>query len=125
MRLGCKYEKLQRIESIDEIQCPDCKSRFIAVVHQNKTGIKALLKKSINKEIKLTPMEKKELRTAKKSADIILSFGKRAAFILAGRGIGPTTAIRILREPHKTTEDLLASIYHHEANFARTREYWE
>jgi ATP-dependent Lhr-like helicase len=125
MRLGCKYEKLQRIESIDEIQCPDCKSRFIAVVHQNKTGIKALLKKSINKEIKLTPAEKKELRTAKKSADIILSFGKRAAFILAGRGIGPTTAIRILREPHKTTEDLLASIYHHEANFARTREYWE
>ena len=125
MRLGCKYEKLKRIESIDEIQCPICKSRYIAVVHKNKTGIKALLKKSINKKIKLTSTEQKELRTAKKSADIVLSFGKRAAFILAGRGIGPTTAIRILREPHKTTEDLLASIYHHEANFARTREYWE
>ncbi|MHA2237222.1 MAG: DEAD/DEAH box helicase [Candidatus Hodarchaeales archaeon] len=125
MRLGCKYEKLQRIESITDIQCPICLSRFIAVVHKNKTGIKALLKKSTNKKVKLTTVEKKELRTAKKSADIILSFGKRAAFVLAGRGIGPTTAIRILREPHKNTEDLLTSIYHHEANFARTREYWE
>ncbi len=125
MRLGCKYEKIHRIESIDEIQCPICYSRFIAVVHKNKTGIKTLLKKSTNKKVQLTSAEQKELRTAKKSADIILSFGKRAAFILAGRGIGPTTAIRILREPHKNTEDLLASIYHHEANFARTREYWE
>ena len=125
MRLGCKYEKLQRIESIDTIQCPICHSRFIAVVHKNKTGVKILLRKSVNKNKKLTPQEKKDLKTAKKSADIILSFGKRAAFVLAARGIGPTTAIRILREPHKTTEDLLASIYHHEANFARTREYWE
>ncbi len=124
MRLSCKYEKLQRIESLDDIQCPLCHSRYIAVVHQHKTGVKSLLKRSTNKKLKLTKDEKKELNTAKKSADIILSFGKKAAFVLAGRGIGPTTAIRILREPHKTTEDLLTSIYHHEANFARTREYW-
>ena len=125
MRLGCKYEKLQRIESLETIRCPLCESRFIAVVHKNKTGVKALLNKSVNKSRKLTPQEKKELKTAKKSADIILSFGKKAAFVLAARGIGPTTAIRILREQHKTTEDLLASIYQHEANFARTREYWD
>ncbi|MHA2343123.1 MAG: DEAD/DEAH box helicase, partial [Candidatus Hodarchaeales archaeon] len=125
MRLGCKYEKLQRIESLETIRCPICESRFIAVVHKNKTGVKTLLNKSVNKSRKLTPQEKKELKTAKKSADIILSFGKRAAFVLAARGIGPTTAIRILREPHKTTEDLLTSIYQHEANFARTREYWD
>jgi ATP-dependent Lhr-like helicase len=125
MRLGCKYEKLQRIESLETIRCPICESRFIAVVHKNKTGVKTLLNKSVNKSRKLTPLEKKELKTAKKSADIILSFGKRAAFVLAARGIGPTTAIRILREPHKTTEDLLISIYQHEANFARTREYWD
>ncbi len=125
MRLGCKFEKLQRIESLDSIECPICHSRFIAVVHKNKTNVKALLKKSVNKNQKLTAQEKKELKTAKKSADIILSFGKSAAFVLAARGIGPTIAIRILREHHKTTEDLLTSIYQHEANFARTREYWE
>jgi ATP-dependent Lhr-like helicase len=124
MRLTCKYEKLQRIESLDDIQCPLCHSRYIAVVNQHKTGIKSLLKRSTNKQIRLSKDEKKELNTAKKSADIILSFGKKAAFVLAGRGIGPTIAIRILREPHKTSEDLLTSIYHHEANFARTREYW-
>ncbi|MFX0182256.1 MAG: DEAD/DEAH box helicase [Candidatus Hodarchaeota archaeon] len=126
MRLGCKFEKIQRIESLDEIiQCPECRSRYIAVVHSNKTGLKGLLKRSIDTNSKLSREEKKELNTAKKSADIVLSFGKRAAFILAGRGIGPTTAIRILRAPQKDTEDLLTLIYKYEADFARTREYWE
>ncbi|UCE14251.1 MAG: hypothetical protein JSV04_03505, partial [Candidatus Heimdallarchaeota archaeon] len=126
MRLECKYEKVQRVESLKEdIQCPKCNSRFIAVVHQNNTSIKGLLKKSITRNIKLSRKEKKDLNTAKKSADLVLSFGKRAAFVLAGRGIGPTTAIRILRAPQKDTEDLLALIYKHEADFARTREYWD
>jgi ATP-dependent Lhr-like helicase len=126
MRLGCKFEKIQRVESMNEIiQCPECRSRYIAVVHRNKTGIKGLLKRSVDVNSKLSREEKKELGTAKKSADIVLSFGKRAAFILAGRGIGPTTAIRILRAPQKDTEDLLTLIYKYEADFARTREYWE
>lgn len=126
MRLECKFEKTQRIQSLDEIiQCPLCQSRFIAVVHRNKTGIKGLLKNSVNKEIKISREERKELNSAKKSADLILSFGKRAAFVLAGRGIGPTTAVRILRAPQKNTEDLLELIYKHEADFARTREYWD
>ncbi len=126
MRLECKFEKTQRVERLDDdIQCPNCHSRFIAVVHQNKTGIKGLLKRSVSKKEKLNRKEKKELNTAKKAADLILSFGKKAAFVLAGRGIGPTTAIRILRAPQKDTQDLLALIYKHEADFARTREYWD
>ncbi|MHA2202787.1 MAG: helicase-related protein, partial [Candidatus Hodarchaeales archaeon] len=126
MRLECKFEKVQRVESLTEdIQCPKCHSRFIAIVHQNKKGTKGLLKKSVLKGIKLTREEKKDLNTAKKSADLILSFGKKAAFVLAGRGIGPTTAIRILRSPQKDKEDLLALIYKYEADFARTREYWD
>lgn len=126
MRLDCKFEKTQRVESLTEdIQCPKCHSRFIAIVHQNKTGTKGLLKKSVSKDTKLTREEKKELNTAKKSADLVLSFGKKAAFVLAGRGIGPTTAIRILRSPQKDKEDLLALIYKYEADFARTREYWD
>ncbi len=126
MRLDCKFEKTQRIQTLNEnIQCPLCQSRFIAVVHRNRTGIKGLLKKSVNKKVKLTQEERKELNSAKKSADLILSFGKRAAFVLAGRGIGPTTAVRILRAPQKNTEDLLELIYRHEAEFARTREYWD
>ncbi|MFW9856289.1 MAG: DEAD/DEAH box helicase [Candidatus Thorarchaeota archaeon] len=126
MRPGCKFEKVQRIETLKEdIQCPQCRARFVAVVHQKKTGIKGLLSRSIDKNKKLTPKEKKDLDAATRSADLILSFGKRAAFVLAGRGIGPRTAVRILRSPQKTTEDLLALMYAAEANFARTREYWD
>ncbi len=127
MRIGCKFEKTQRIASLpDIIRCPQCQSRYVAVVHPTNTTIKKLLNRSVSKNPKdrLTKDERRELNTAKKSADLILSFGKSAAFILAGRGIGPKTAVRILREPHKNTEDLLASIYEHEANFSRTREYW-
>jgi len=125
MRLDCDYERTQRIESLNDIQCPKCQSRFIAVVHQNRTGLKKLLKRSVSRKEKLTKKEKKDLDSAKKSADIILSFGKKAAFVLAGRGIGPQAAIRILREPHESKEDLLSSIYEAEATFSRTREYWD
>ncbi|MHA2073242.1 MAG: DEAD/DEAH box helicase, partial [Candidatus Hodarchaeales archaeon] len=128
MRLGCEFEKTQRVETLEEvIKCPKCHSRFIAVVHPNNTKIKKFLNRSVSKvpQHKLERNDKKELNTAKKSADLILSFGKRAAFVLAGRGIGPKTAVRILREPHKDTEDLLASIYKHEAEFSRNREYWD
>lgn len=128
MRLGCKFEKTQRVETLEEvIKCPKCHSRFIAVVHPNNTRINKFLNRSVSKnpQHKLERNEKKELNTAKKSADLILSFGKKAAFVLAGRGIGPKTAVRILREPHKDTEDLLTSIYKHEAEFARNREYWD
>jgi ATP-dependent Lhr-like helicase len=126
MRPGCKFEKVQRIETLKEdIQCPQCRARFIAVLHQKKTGIKGMLSRSMDKKQKLTPKEKKDLNAATKSADLILSFGKRAAFVLAGRGVGPRTAVRILRAPQKSTEDLLALIYEAEANFARTREYWD
>ncbi|MHA1228275.1 MAG: hypothetical protein ACTSPV_16155, partial [Candidatus Hodarchaeales archaeon] len=126
MRLDCNWEKIQRVGTLaDIIECPKCRSRFIAVVHQNNDKTKKLLRKSVSKKTVLTPKEKKELKSAKKSADIVLSFGKRAAFVLAGRGIGPSAAIRILRENHKNKEDLLASIYKHEATFSRTREYWD
>ena len=128
MRIGCEFEKTRRIETLEEIiECPECHSRFIAIVHPNNTKIKKLLNRSVSKhpQHKLDRKEKKDLNTAKKTADLVLSFGKRDAFVLAGRGIGPRTAVRILREPHKDTEDLLASIYKHEAEFARNREYWE
>ena len=75
MRLDCKFEKIQRVASLTEdIQCPLCHSRFIAIVHQNKTGTKGLLKRSVSKDIKLSREEKKELNTAKKAADLVLSF---------------------------------------------------
>jgi len=74
----------------------------------------------------LNPQEKMDLRSAKRSADLVLSqeSGKKVAFVLAGRGVGPRAAVRILRQPYNSEEEFLEEILREEATFAKNREFW-
>mgnify|MGYP000135473238 CR=1 FL=1 len=79
---------------------------------------------------------KEEVRKIKKlstSASLVLSYGKFALLVLAGRGIGAVTAARILRKYRfydlKTSEEkrkeLLKDIWKAEIQYAETRGFWE
>ncbi|MFX1511702.1 MAG: DEAD/DEAH box helicase [Promethearchaeota archaeon] len=126
MNIHCNWTSVRRIVSLEEIPvCPSCESRYIATSHENVTNLKKLLRKEQTDPDLLEPEERKELRTAKRAADLVLSFGKRAAYVLAGRGVGPVSAARILRDPDAKDEmGLVRTIIRVEAEFARTREYW-
>jgi len=125
MRPECNYDKSLRISSLPEtIRCPRCRSKYVAVSHIKDSNIKKLLRKQISGK-SLDREEQKELRTAKKSADLILTYGKVAAFAMGGRGIGPTTAVRVLRAPYGDENGLITEIMKAEVEFARTREYWD
>jgi ATP-dependent Lhr-like helicase len=43
---------------------------------------------------------------------------------MAGHGVGPETAARILSRMHPTKEKLLRDILEAEKTFARTKVYW-
>lgn len=127
MNSHCKFERSHRVQGLsDIIQCPECSSRYVAVMYKGSTGIKGVLRRSISPKSKkpLTEKERKDLKVAKKSADLVLSFGKRAAFVMAGRGIGPASAVRILREPVKDNDEFISAIIRQESEFAKNREYW-
>jgi ATP-dependent Lhr-like helicase len=59
-----------------------------------------------------------------KNADLVRTYGPKALLVLAGRGIGPDAAARIL----STTTDeekLLKKILEQEIQFARTKRFWD
>jgi len=53
-----------------------------------------------------------------------LSYGYPAVFVLAGHGVGPTTAKNILSKG-VSMEALARNVLQAEANYTRTRKYWE
>ncbi len=59
------------------------------------------------------------------SAELLASHGGHALLVMAGRGIGPETARRILSRPYDSEEALLTEILRAERNYARTREFWD
>ena len=71
------------------------------------------------------PLREKEWMTAWRSAGLIQNYGKRAGIVLAARGVGPTTATRILRRHLGREDDLYLSVLRAERDFERTRMFWD
>ncbi len=113
------------IKNLEEYpRCRLCQARFLAIItKKDKETIKAL-KKRLKKQ-KITEEEEELVINAKRSADLMLAYGKKAALVLAARGVGPQTASRILAKMHVDEEELLKDIWEAEKNYVRTRKYWD
>jgi ATP-dependent Lhr-like helicase len=82
------------------------------------------VKKRIFKH-EMNPDESKSFKTAWLSANLVQTYGKKALLVMAGRGVGPTIASRLLQRFHKTEDDLYVDIIRAERNYIRTRMFWE
>ena len=107
--LSCDNIRKRKVNAITkhELVCPQCNSRMVALLH---------------------PMEAdKELSAKKltKSASLAKSHGEKAALAIAGRGIGPDTAGRILRKQLGDDTELVKAIIEAEITYARTRRFWD
>ena len=119
------YDSVRSIRSLPEkIRCPKCGSSLIASTYRGDDKLLSAVRKRISK-VKTSPDENKSFETAWLSANLIQSYGKEAALVMVGRGIGPTTASRILQRFHKTEDDLYLDILRAERNYIRTRMFWE
>ena len=108
----------------ERIRCPRCNSTLIAVTYENDLELVKIADKKVQRK-KLTPDEEKKWQTAWKNASLIQTYGRRAAIAMAGRGIGPTTAVRILSKSYKTEEEFYMNILAAERNYLRTRMFWD
>ncbi len=114
-----------KISTLDETpKCLLCGARFIAIIDKKEDMTrKALIKRMKRKDI--TPEEEELVIRAKRSADLMLVYGKKAAITLSGRGIGATTAARILAKMHPDEDSLLRDILAAEKTYARTKRFWD
>ena len=118
------WETVRTVETLPEQpQCPKCKSRLLAVLSSGDSEFSKILKLR-KRGRKLSKEEEKILARGIKTANLVINYGKRAIICLAGRGVGPTTANRILSKELKTEDDFYKAILDAEKEFVRTREFW-
>ncbi len=129
IRLLCvncgEYNIVRTVRDIeDQPECPKCGSRLIAAVRKYKTNANDIVKKRLKKR-EMTKDELEQFNNIRRSADLVIVYGKKAVIALAGRGIGPQTAARILAMLHHKREEFFKDILKAEKDFARTKKYWK
>ncbi len=106
----------------DEIRCVSCKAKLVGVIHPDDMDSELL----VNRQIKgkgLSKEEEVELEKITDSAALVAGAGKDAVIALAGRGVGPRAAARILRRPGRGDE-FLKDILREEQLYSRNKRFW-
>lgn len=101
-------------------KCPVCDGMMIAMLKEYERDAIKLLKKP-NPDA----TEKKQIQRMVKTANLVNGHGKDAALVLAGRGVGPDNAARILRSMHIDEDELLRDILNAEVLYAKTKRFWD
>jgi len=123
--LNCgDWTRTFKVEDLpEEIRCSNCKAKLIAVGRPNWTEMQRIIKK----KLKGSPMTTEEMRRfdrLEKTSDLVIVYGPRAVKALAVRGIGPKTAIRVLRGMYDTEKDFVKALLNAERQFIRTKRFW-
>ena len=122
-----KWTEQARIRNLPEHpSCEKCRAMLLALVrfNQDAENLRQILERRLeNKE--LTEEELKDLTYARHTADLILSYGRKAVIALEVRGVGPETAFRILGKMHQKEDEFYMDLLKAKIQYLRTREYWE
>jgi ATP-dependent Lhr-like helicase len=126
--LSCgHYTEERRIRELpDKLVCEKCGAGLLADLHLGqdpKFVIDIMKRRMAGKE--LTREELEELSRARRTADLVLSHGKRALIAFQVRGVGPETAFRILGKMHPSEDDFYMDLLKAKIQFLRTRPYWK
>jgi ATP-dependent Lhr-like helicase len=126
MSCGSRWitEKIRTLP--EQPACEKCESKLLAPLYPSQDAKhvnEVLLKRRKGEE--LTDEELKDLTQTRRSADLVLSYGKKAIIALEVKGVGPETAFRILGKMHPKEEEFYMDLLKAKIQFLRTREYWE
>lgn len=119
--MSCATQRRLRVgDAPRKLKCPNCGSVMIAVLKEYERENVRLIKQD-----HLTQHEKKDLQRMSKNANLVMEEGNRAVFTLAGRGIGPDSASRLLRGIFVDEDDFLRGIMAAEVQYAKTKRFWD
>jgi ATP-dependent Lhr-like helicase len=104
--------------------CHSCGSRLLSPIPPGDLKTRQAVEKGLKKK-KLNKDEKKLFDAAVVAAQLFSSYGYRSLLALAGRGIGPATAARLLEVVYYDDEELIKKIFGEEVKYARTRRFWD
>jgi ATP-dependent Lhr-like helicase len=91
---------------------------------QDADGVRRLLEKRQKGE-ELSSEQLEELVYARRTADLVLSYGKKAVIALQTKGVGPEAAFRILGRMHSREDDFYMDLLKAKIQYLRTKPFWE
>lgn len=106
--------------------CPKCGSGLLAVLRrvEDPEHFRSLLNRMKAGE-QLIPEETDTVTNGRKTADMVLSYGRKAVEALGVYGVGPVTAYQVLSRMHATDTDFYADLLKAKIQYMRTRQYWD
>jgi len=106
--------------------CKKCGIGLLAVLKrkENADRLRSTLKRRLRGE-ELSEEELRELSIARRKADLVLRYGKKAVIALQVKGVGPETAFRILGKMHIDDKEFYLDLLKAKIRFLRTRQYWD
>jgi ATP-dependent helicase Lhr and Lhr-like helicase len=107
----------------EEPRCVKCGSGLLVPCYWGTAKLEDLVKKREAKT-QLNEEERSELSRARRGADLVLSYGKKAVVAQTVYGIGPQTASRILAEMHDDEEAFYRDLLEAKIRFVTTRQFW-
>lgn len=116
-----------RIRDLDDNPaCPFCGSMRISMLKRNHDPeyLKELFERWDEGE-DLWEEELDVLTHARKTADMILSYGKRAIEALCVYGVGPVTSYQVLSKMHRSEKEFYEDLLEAKIRYMKTRRYWE
>ncbi|UCE95948.1 MAG: DEAD/DEAH box helicase [Candidatus Bathyarchaeota archaeon] len=126
--LSCgKLIEEQRIRDLSEKPiCKKCGSGLLAkLMRRQDPKVMWNLMKQRQDGREVTPEELEELTYIRRTADLILSYGKRAVIALQAKGVGPETAFRILGRMHTSEDSFFMDLLKAKINFIKSYPYWK
>ncbi len=117
-------EKIRNLP--EQPECGKCRSKLLSLMYFSQDArllAEVLKKRREGKE--LSEEELKELTQARRKADLVLSYGKKAITALEVKGVGPETAFRILGKMHTKEDEFYMDLLKAKIQYLRTRQYWE
>ncbi|UCE09989.1 MAG: DEAD/DEAH box helicase [Candidatus Thorarchaeota archaeon] len=119
------WNSVRTVSTLDnEPSCPVCGSKRLAATTPIEKGLQKIVRKALRGE-SLSAADMKMYKMADMIADLVSYYGRAALVVLAGRGVGPQTASRILKPGLTNRLDLLREIVAAEKDYARTRPFWD
>jgi ATP-dependent Lhr-like helicase len=107
----------------DEPRCSACGSGLLTPCFWATWEVLDLFKKK-RERVALNDDERTRLVRARRAADLVLSYGKKAVIAQSVYGIGPQTASRILAEMHEDEESFYRGLLEAKIRFITTRQFW-
>jgi ATP-dependent Lhr-like helicase len=104
--------------------CQSCGSGLLAVSSWSTDYVAQLLRKKLKGQV-IEENERSMLARTRRSADLVLSYGRRAVIAQCVYGIGPQTASRLLAKMHDDDKSFYRDLLEAKLQFITTRPYWD